>query len=123
MAELVGLHLTRFCSPRDSKPAAVDDRRAAVIKEYAQKYSALNHVDAKAMAEQMFDYELRLTELKKTYFKKFNKGLPALTVSRFFQLEHCIDLLMDIKVESSLPPLFLLQPAEKDRSARALPQQ
>ena len=56
----------------------VDDRRVAVIKEYAEKYSALSDVDAKAMAERMFDCESRLAELKKTYFKKFNKVLPAL---------------------------------------------
>ncbi len=101
----------------------LDDRRAAVIREYAQKYSALSDVDAKAMAEQMFDCESRLAELKKTYFKKFNRVLPALTVTKFFQLDYRIDLLVEMKVESSLPPLFRPQPIEQDSSARALPQQ
>src|ERR1700687_5144075 len=64
----------------------VDDRRVAVIKEYAEKYSALSDGDAKAMAERMLDCESRLTELKKTYFKKFDKVLPAFTVAKFFQL-------------------------------------
>ena len=86
--------------------SAVDDRRAAVIKDYAAKYSTLGDADAKAMAERMLDCESDLAALKKKYFKKFNAVLPALTVSKFFQLEHRIDLLMDIRVESSLPPLF-----------------
>ncbi len=86
--------------------STLDDRRAAVIKDYAAKFSTLGDADAKAMAERMFDCESALVALKKKYFKKFNAALPALTVTKFFQLEHRIDLLMDTKVESSLPPLF-----------------
>lgn len=86
--------------------STLDDRRVAVIKEYAAKYSTLTDADAKAMAAQMFDCDSGLAALKKKYFKKFNAVLPALTVTKFFQLEHRIDLLMDMKVESSLPPLF-----------------
>ncbi len=93
----------------------LDDRRVAVIKQYAEKYSALTDADAKAMAEQMFDCESRIVELKKTYFKKFNKSLPSLTVAKFFQLEHRLDLLVDMKVESSLPPLTRPQPTEKEQ--------
>ena len=93
----------------------LDDRRVAVIKEYAEKYSALSDVDAKGMAERMFDCESRLAELKKTYFKKFNKVLPALTVTKFFQLDHRLDLLVDMKVESSLPPLTRPQPTEQEQ--------
>ncbi len=92
--------------------STLDDRRAAVIKDYAAKYSTLNDGDAKAMAESMFDCESALVALKKKYFKKFNAVLPALTVTKFFQLEHRIDLLMDTKVESSLPPLFGTPPPD-----------
>ena len=83
----------------------LDDRRAAVIKEYAQKYPNLTDADAKAMAEQMLECDSRLAELKRKYYKKLNKVLPALTVAKFFQLEHRVDLMMDMQVESSLPPL------------------
>src|SRR5271165_3150233 len=87
----------------------LDDRRAAVIKQYTQKFRNLTDADAKAMTDQMFDCESRLAELKKKYYKKFNKVLPALTVTKFFQLERRIDLLMDMNVESSLPPLTQAQ--------------
>jgi hypothetical protein len=93
--------------------STVDDRRVAVIKEYAEKYSTLTDADAKSMAERMFDCDSRLAALKKTYFKKFNKVLPALTVTKFFQLEHRIDLLVDMRVESSLPPLTRPQETEQ----------
>ena len=93
--------------------STVDDRRVAVIKEYAEKYSTLTDADTKSMAERMFDCDSRLAALKKMYFKKFNTVLPAFTVTKFFQLEHRIDLLVDMKVESSLPPLTRPQDAEQ----------
>ena len=37
----------------------LDDRRAAVIKEYTQKYPKLTDAEAKAMAEQMLDCDSR----------------------------------------------------------------
>jgi len=87
----------------------LDDHRAAVIKEYTQKYPNLTDAEAKAMADQMLDCESRLAELKKKYYKKFNKVLPALTVTKFFQLERRVDLMMDMQVEASLPPLTQAQ--------------
>jgi len=87
----------------------LDDRRAAVIKQYTQKYPNVTDAEAKAMADQMLDCESRQAELKKKYYKKFNKVLSALTVTKFFQLERRIDLLMDMQVEASLPPLTQAQ--------------
>ena len=83
----------------------VDDDRVAVIKEYTQKYPTLTDAEAKAMAEKTLECDSRLAELKKKYYKKFNKVLPALTVTKFFQLERRVDLMMDMQVEASLPPL------------------
>ena len=88
----------------------LDDRRAAVMEEYAKKYPTISDADAKTMAEQMLECESHLTTLKKRYFKELNKVLPAYTVAKFFQLDHRIDLLVEMKIESSLPPL-------SDRSA------
>lgn len=87
----------------------VDDRRSAVIKEYTQKFPNLTDAEAKSMAEQMLDCESRLAELKKKYYKKFNRVLPALTVTKFFQLERRVDLMIDMQVEIALPPLTQAQ--------------
>jgi hypothetical protein len=85
--------------------SVLDDGRVSVIKEYTQKYPNLSDSEAKDMAERMFEYDSRLAALKKKYFKRFNKVLPALTVTKFFQLDRRIDLLVDMQLESSLPPL------------------
>jgi len=101
----------------------VDDRRAAVVKEYTQKYPSLTDAEAKAMAEQMLDCESRLAALKKKYYKKFNRVLPALTVTKFFQLERRIDLMMDMQVEAALPPLTEAQYAVPAVSVEEPPHQ
>ena len=88
---------------------ALEDGRVAVVKEYTEKDANLSDVEAKSMAERMFEYESRLAALKKKYFKKFNRVLPAATVTKFFQVDRRIDLLADMNLESSLPPLARVQ--------------
>jgi hypothetical protein len=83
----------------------LDDMRVDVVKEYTDKYPDLSDAEAQAMTDRMFECDSRIAALKKKYFKKFNKVLPALTVTKFFQLERRIDLMVDMKVESMLPPL------------------
>ena len=101
----------------------VDDRRATVIKQYSQKYPTLTDADARAMAEQMLDCESHLAGLKKKYYKKFNRVLPALTVTKFFQLERRVDLMMDMQVEASLPPLTQAQYTPQGVTVAEPPQQ
>jgi hypothetical protein len=107
----------------EQERSGVDDRRVAVIKQYAAKYPSLTDADAKAMTEEMFACDSRLADLKKTYFKKFNTVLPASTLAKFFQLEHRMDLLMDMNVESSLPPLAQPPTTDPQNKGVVFPQQ
>src|ERR1700760_2815432 len=84
----------------------LDDQRVQLIKEYAQNYNTLNDAQAKDMADRIFKYQASRIELKKKYFKEFNKQLPAVTVVKFYQLENRLDLLLDLQLASELPPLL-----------------
>ncbi len=95
--------------------STLDDRRVAVIKEYAAKYPDLTDADARGMTERMFDCDANLAALKKKYYKKFNAVLPSLTVTKFFQLDHRLDIVMDMKVESSLPPLAQVEQVQEEK--------
>ena len=101
----------------------IDNSRVAVIKEYTREYPNLTDAEAKAMAEQILESDSRLAALKQKYFKKFNKVLPALTVTKFFQLERRIDLMMDMQVEASLPPLTQTSYVGQESSEQEPPQQ
>ena len=99
--------------------ASLDDGRVAVIKEYTDKNATVTDAEAKSMAERMFEYDSRLVMLKKKYFKKLNKVLPAFTVTKFFQVDRRIDLLMDMNVEAALPPLTLSRRAASAQNMRS----
>ena len=93
----------------------IDDVRAAVVKSYAQKYPDVSDQDAKSMLARMIDCDSRTMALKRKYVKEFSKALPPSTVAKFFQLEHRIDLVMDMRVETSLPPLMRPQTAGEQK--------
>ncbi|HTF64020.1 MAG TPA: hypothetical protein VK638_15155 [Edaphobacter sp.] len=85
----------------------VNDQRVALIKSYADKYTTMTDADAKSMIDQSLDFESRRTDVTKKYAKEFEKaGLSPTTVARFLQLEHRLDLLVDLKIASELPPLL-----------------
>jgi len=89
----------------------VNDQRVALIKSYADKFNTMTDADAKAMIDQSLSFESSRIDLKKKYAKEFQKaGLSSLTVAKLIQLEHRLDLLIDIKIASELPSL-LVKPA------------
>jgi hypothetical protein len=91
----------------------VNDLRVALIKSYADKFMTMTDADAKAMIDQSLDFESRRTDVKKKYANEFQKaGLSPLTVAKFIQLEHRLDLLIDVNIASELPAL-LIKPAGK----------
>jgi len=60
------------------------------------------------MIDQSLGFESGRTELKKKYAKELQKaGLSSLTVAKFMQLEHRLDLLVDLKIASELPSLLI----------------
>ena len=94
----------------EAELSKLNDERVKLIKEYANKFSTMTDADAKSMSKKAFDYEAQRVELKRRFFDEFNKKLPATTVAKFFQLEHRLDLLLDLKLASELPSL-LVKPA------------
>jgi hypothetical protein len=91
--------------------ASLNDQRVALIKEYAAKYASMTDKDAKNMLNKAFDFESKRMELKKNYADEFmHKGLPATTTAKFFQLEHRLDALVDVKLASELPSLLVKRP-------------
>ena len=54
--------------------SVVDDGRAAVVKEYAEKYSTITDTDAKSMTDRMLDYDSRDIALKKKVCQGVQQG-------------------------------------------------
>jgi hypothetical protein len=59
------------------------------------------------VADKFFDWETSRTQLRKSYFNKFAKATSAMTAAKFFQVEHRLDLLIDLELASEIPGLFV----------------
>jgi hypothetical protein len=95
----------------ESDLASLNDQRVALIKEYAAKYANMTDKDAKDLLNKAFDFEAKHTDLKRNYADEFmHKGLSPTTTAKFFQLEHRLDALVDVKLASELPSLLVKRP-------------
>ena len=52
---------------------------------------------------QVLDLEEKRTDVKRKYFKKFRRVIPALKGVRFLQIENQINMALDLQVVASLP--------------------
>ena len=62
--------------------------------------------DASQIAKQSFDFEAQRTELRRKYYQEFSQKLSPATVTKFFQLEHRLDLLVDLSMAGELPMIM-----------------
>src|SRR5690348_3520309 len=86
----------------------INDQRIALIKSYSDKYGTMTDAEAKTVVQQSLDFESQRLQLRKKYAEEFAKaGLSQLTVAKFIQLEHRLDLLVDLKIASELPSLLI----------------
>lgn len=86
--------------------AKLDDQRVALIKEYASSFTSLTDQQANSLTQKALNYQAQRVELEKKYFKEFGKVLPGVTVAKFFQLEHRLNLVWDLELASHLPTVF-----------------
>jgi hypothetical protein len=79
------------------------DQRYDLIVKFAKQYGSMTDPQAADLAMKVFDLEGKRTDLKRKYFKKFRKVIPALKAARFFQIENQINMAIDLQVAASLP--------------------
>lgn len=91
----------------EAEVVKLNDKRIAILKDYAAKYITMTDAEAKQAAERFFDWETSRTQLRKNYFTRFAKATSSLTAAKFFQIEHRIDLLVDLELASEVPGLFV----------------
>ncbi len=83
----------------------LNDERLALIVRYANSYNSnsLTDKEATVLAKSSFDLEAKKTDLKRKYFKKMVKVMPARKVARFFQLDNQLNMAVDLGVAASVP--------------------
>jgi hypothetical protein len=87
----------------DEEMSALGDERVALIADYAKQYSALTDEAAARLAEKAIDLEARRHAAKTRCFEKVKAALSPKTALRFVQVEHQLQLIIDLQIAASLP--------------------
>lgn len=94
--------------------AKLQDQRVSIVKSYAENFATMTNAEAKTLLEKSLDFEAQRTSLKKKYAGEFEKAkLTNLVIAKFFQLEHRLDLLLDINLAAELPSLLVKRTTPK----------
>ena len=86
-----------------AKLYTIQNKRIAIIKDFAENYESLSNEKADDLLVNHLKYQTELLKLKKSYYKKFKKILPAGKAARFFQAENKIETLIDAQLALEIP--------------------
>ena len=79
------------------------DKRLANIKDYVNNYDKMTDQKADKIIDQAFNYQKERLELKRNMYDKLKNKLNPSTAAKFIQLEHQIQLIVDLKINAELP--------------------
>lgn len=79
------------------------DARLELLAQYASTYKSMTDQQAADLAGKVFDWEEKRTGLKRKWFKKFAKVVPAKKAAQFFQIENQLNAALDLRLAASLP--------------------
>jgi len=87
----------------ESELSKINDQKVDLIHDFAHNYDTLTDEKAKELVEKSFEIQEKRLKLRKEYFSEFEKALSSVTAAKFIQLEHQINLLIDLQIASELP--------------------
>jgi hypothetical protein len=79
------------------------DERVAMIAEYAKNYFTLTDAVAESLAGKAIDLENRRRALMAKCYERVKAALSPRTALRFLQVEHQLQLVIDLQMAASLP--------------------
>ena len=87
----------------DLEMAKLGDERVAMIAEYAKNYDQMSDDAADKLATKALDLESRRQALKGKVYERVKQATSAHTAAKFLQVEHQIQLLIDLQISAALP--------------------
>lgn len=87
----------------DAEMAKLGDERVSLIEEYANNFDKMNDAIADKLATRALDLESRRRAVLAKSYESVKKVLSPQTALRYLQVEHQLQLLIDLQIASSLP--------------------
>jgi hypothetical protein len=87
----------------DVEMSKLGDERVALISEYARHYTEMTDELSEKLALKALDLEARRAGARKKCYERVKAALSPRTAMRFLQVEHQLQLLIDLQIAASLP--------------------
>lgn len=87
----------------DAEMAKLGDERVAMIAEYAANYSKMTDEVADRLAAKAIDLEGRRRAAVAKCYERVKAATSSKTALRFLQVEHQLQLLIDLQISAALP--------------------
>lgn len=89
----------------NDKMYTLNTKKYYMIKDFADNFDTMTDEKAIELTAEALKIEQEVQNLKKQYFKKFQKVLSGKQVLRYFQVENKIKALIDAQIASEIPLL------------------
>lgn len=89
--------------PYDVELKKLNDKRLAIIADYAAKIDTITDADADKLAKRSLEYRKQRNALLEKYYGKIAKATSKTIAARFLQVESVLQATSDVKIGSSLP--------------------
>jgi hypothetical protein len=87
----------------DVEMSKLGDERVALIEEYARSYDQLTDATADKLASKALDLQARRQAALAKCFERVKTTLSPRTALRFLQVEHQLQLIIDLQIAALLP--------------------
>ena len=81
----------------------VQNLRISTIKDFAAHYENMTNEKADELWNNAIAYQQNLLKIKKSYYKKFKKIIPAGKAAQYFQVENKIEALVNASLAMEIP--------------------
>lgn len=81
----------------------VQNQRVALIKDFASNYDNMTDEKADELWSSSLSYQQKVLKLKKKYYGKFKKIMPAGKAAMYFQAENKIEALINASLAMEIP--------------------
>jgi hypothetical protein len=89
--------------PYDIELKKLNDKRLAIIADYAAKFDSITDADADKLAKRALEFRKQRNELLAKYYGKVAKATSKTIAARFLQVESVMQATTDVKIGSTLP--------------------
>jgi Spy/CpxP family protein refolding chaperone len=77
--------------------------KLAIVTDYATSFSTITDAKADQLAEQIIQLDEKRMALREKYYATMKKALTPIIAVRFFQVEHQLQLIVDLQISANLP--------------------